>query len=302
MATKETAVQAKTSADLELMQKQAEAQFALSPIGQMLKQFEVCQRMGQLMSQASIVPDAYKGNMPNCAVAIDMAIRMKMPPVAVMQNLYVVHGNPAWSSKFLIACITSCGRFTSLDYKMKENVAQDSDDYGCRCVAYSINDTKKENPLYGPWVTWKMVKAEGWLTKNGSKWKTMPGLMFRYRAAAFWQRLYAPELAMGINTVEEAYDMPNPQAAASIDVPFEEVKDNADEPKPVEITDKQFEEAFTDLSTCTCTADVKNVRQKHFVVYENSGMFRDAVIDLFHTIDVRVTSEPETPAPEEPNS
>lgn len=52
-----------------------------------------------------------------------------------------------------------------------------------------------------------MVNAEGWASKNGSKWKTMPDQMFVYRAAAFWQRAYAPELGMGLQTVEEAYDI-----------------------------------------------------------------------------------------------
>ncbi len=83
-----------------------------------------------------------------------------------------------------------------------------SDEYGVRCVAYDIHDLERRNPLYGPWVTWAMVKAEGWLAKNGSKWKSMPDMMFRYRAAAFWQRLYAPELALGLMTTEEAADIP----------------------------------------------------------------------------------------------
>ena len=58
-----------------------------------------------------------------------------------------------------------------------------------------------------------MVKAEGWDSKTGSKWKTMPEQMFKYRAAAFWQRAYAPEISMGLQTAEEAIDIaptPNP--------------------------------------------------------------------------------------------
>ena len=61
-----------------------------------------------------------------------------------------------------------------------------------------------------------MVKAEGWLNKSGSKWKTMPEVMFYYRAAAFWQRMYAPEISMGFSTVEELRDIE--------DVPFVELK------------------------------------------------------------------------------
>jgi hypothetical protein len=52
-----------------------------------------------------------------------------------------------------------------------------------------------------------MAKREGWATKSGSKWATMPDLMIRYRAAAFWGRLYIPELLVGIQTQEEVLDV-----------------------------------------------------------------------------------------------
>ena len=58
----------------------------------------------------------------------------------------------------------------------------------------------------GPLVTIAMAKAEGWYQKNGSKWKTMPELMICYRSAAFWTRLFAPEIGLGINTSDEAID------------------------------------------------------------------------------------------------
>jgi hypothetical protein len=51
-----------------------------------------------------------------------------------------------------------------------------------------------------------MAKAEGWYNKAGSKWKTMPELMLMYRAAAFFARLYTPDLTMGFKTAEENLD------------------------------------------------------------------------------------------------
>jgi hypothetical protein len=61
-----------------------------------------------------------------------------------------------------------------------------------------------------------MAKAEGWLDKAGSKWKTMPELMLKYRAAAFFGRLYAPEVLMGMQTSEEVIDI-TPIQPASVD-------------------------------------------------------------------------------------
>jgi hypothetical protein len=55
-------------------------------------------------------------------------------------------------------------------------------------------------------VDMAMAKAEGWIDKTGSKWKTMPQLMLRYRAATFFGRVYCPEILMGMHTEEEVED------------------------------------------------------------------------------------------------
>jgi hypothetical protein len=52
-----------------------------------------------------------------------------------------------------------------------------------------------------------MVKAEGWDSKSGSKWKSIPSQMFCYRAAAFFGRLYCPERLLGMQTAEELQDI-----------------------------------------------------------------------------------------------
>lgn len=164
--------------------------------------FELLQRVAKAFASSELVPKQYQGNIANCMIAMDMANRIGANPLMAMQNLYVVHGTPSWSSKFLVATINACGRFSSLRYEWKGEPG--SEDFGCR--AWAIERETKER-LDGIWVTWKMVNAEGWASKNGSKWKTMPDQMFVYRAAAFWQRAYAPELGMGLQTVEEMHDI-----------------------------------------------------------------------------------------------
>ena len=167
-----------------------------------LDSFELMQRVSKAFASSDLVPQAYRGNLANCMIALDMAQRIGANPLMTMQNLYVVHGTPGWSSKFLIATINASGRFSSLRYEWRGEPGQP--EFGCR--AWAIERATNER-LDGIWVTWKMVKAEGWDSKSGSKWKTMPDQMFVYRAAAFWQRAYAPELAMGLQTVEDLHDV-----------------------------------------------------------------------------------------------
>lgn len=179
--------------------------YDLTPAGQAAKQFEVAQRKAKALASSTIVPDTYRNNIGNCIIALEMAERMGTPPLMVMQNLYIVHGNPAWSSKYLVGCINASKRFTTLryDFKGEEGTPQ----YGCRCYAYELSDRERKEPLYGDWITMDMANKEGWTKKSGSKWLTMPNQMLRYRAAAFWQRVYCPEISMGLLTAEEADDI-----------------------------------------------------------------------------------------------
>jgi hypothetical protein len=52
----------------------------------------------------------------------------------------------------------------------------------------------------------------------------MPDQMFVYRAAAFWQRAYAPEISMGLNTTEELADVVNVNADGTYTVTTESLR------------------------------------------------------------------------------
>lgn len=175
-----------------------------------MQNFEGALRMGNMLSKSSMVPQQYQNNVPNCVIAIEMANRIGASVFAVMQNLAIVHGKPAWEAKFIIAAINSCGRFSPLRFEMigEEN----TDSWGCYGWTY---DKRNNEKLTGPTITIATTKAEGWYQKAGSKWKTLPDLMLRYRAASFFGKLYAPDVLMGMQTAEEMHDIYEAQASTS---------------------------------------------------------------------------------------
>lgn len=201
-----------------------------------LQGFELMQRVAKMFSSSTLVPQQYQGNVANCMIALNLARRLGADELMTMQNLYIVHGNPGWSSKFLIASVNTCGRFESMRYEWKGK--PDTDSFGCR--AWTVEKSTGER-LDGIWVDWKMVKAEGWSKRNGSKWLTMPDQMFIYRAAAFWQRAYAPEISMGLSTAEELADIVEVDAGGSVRVTTESLRADmhrvdaevVDQPAPV---------------------------------------------------------------------
>jgi len=174
--------------------------------------FEAIQRRAKLYTASELVPKIYQGNTPgalaNTVIALNLAHRIGADELMVMQNLFIIQGRPSWSSTFVISALNSCGRFTPIRFEIRElgtiNLGgKQAKDIECRAVT---NDAKSGEALIGPPVSLSMSVAEGWYGKNGSKWQTMPELMIRYRAAAFFGRLYAPDILNGMHTVDEVED------------------------------------------------------------------------------------------------
>ena len=168
-------------------------------------------RAAQMLSQTSIIPQSYQNKPQDCFVAIEMANRMGVSPMVVMQNMYVVKGKPSWAGQACTMLINSCGKFK--DVKHIYTGEKGKPNRGCYVTATRISDGSQVD---GVEVTMQMAQSEGW-TSN-SKWRNMPELMLAYRASAFFARVYCPEAMMGVQTAEEVYDADSTpiNAAASL--------------------------------------------------------------------------------------
>jgi len=173
--------------------------------------FDFMQRQAQMLASSALVPKEFSladaktqqdkaVKIANVVIALEMANRIGASPLSVMQNLYIVHGKPSWSSTFIIAAINGCGRFSAMRFEM----TGEGDNRTCVAVATEKSTGER---VESPPVSIEMAKAEGWFGKAGSKWKTMPELMLRYRAATLFGRLYAPEILMGMRSAEELEDI-----------------------------------------------------------------------------------------------
>ena len=167
-----------------------------------IQAFEDAQRIAKALASSTLIPPQFQGQQgfANCLVALEIANRMRISPFLAMQHLHVIHGRPSWSSSFIIAMVNGCGRFSPLRFE----ISGEGESLACYARA---TDLASEQELKGPTITMAMAKKEGWSTKAGSKWATMPDLMIRYRAAAFWGRLYASDLLLGLQTQEEVIDI-----------------------------------------------------------------------------------------------
>ena len=177
-----------------------------------IRAFEDAQRIAKALASSTLIPPQFQGQngFANCLVALEIAGRMNISPFLCMQHLHIIHGRPSWSSAFIIAMVNGCGRFTPLRFE----ISGEGESLACYAVA---TDIKTQQELKGPTITMLMAKKEGWSTKSGSKWATMPDLMIRYRAAAFWGRLFAGDLLVGLQTQEEVIDVETVKVSVGID-------------------------------------------------------------------------------------
>lgn len=182
-----------------------QAEMQPSEYGTMLtdtKTLNALVKMSTMYSNSAIVPDTYRGNRDNCFVACELANRMGVSPMIVMQNLYIVQGKPAWSGQACISLINGTRLFSPLKFVFVGE--RGTPNWGCYVQATRLADGEL---LTGTVVDMQLAKAEGWLDKKGSKWQTMPEQMLQYRAAAFFARVHCPHALMGLQTADEVRDV-----------------------------------------------------------------------------------------------
>lgn len=188
-------------------------------------------------------PDVWVENasaIGNCVVAIETARAVGMSITSVMQHANIIEGRLSWSAQFVIAAINASHRFTPLRFDIKSRGVTKAnyrekggwdkakggftftektvelEDLVCVAWAYTMEGGKptKERIESAP-VSMKMAVEEGWYSKPGSKWQTeMRHQMLQYRAGAFFGRIHAPDVVMGMGrTTEELQDVTTVEVA-----------------------------------------------------------------------------------------
>ena len=195
--------------DTALVAQERINEVSQKPAGAFVESFRSNYKVAQYLAKSNLIPQQYQGKTEDCAIALDMADRMGVSPLMVMQSLYVVKGKPSWSGQ-------ACMSFIKAKYGEAEPIytgERGTDSRGCYVRAVKPDGTVIE----GTEVTMRMAKAEGWTSNK--KWINMPDLMLAYRAAAFFARVYCPEILMGVAVEGEVDDMQRPKPEKAPD-PF----------------------------------------------------------------------------------
>lgn len=197
----------------QLVPAEPKPQITMTSRGFMPTNMDEAWRFATALSRTNMVPQHYRGKPDECLIALDLAARLETNWLAVMQHTYDVHGRLGFEAKFVTALINRSGLFKDpLEYEVRGEDAN-NDDYAVRAYAIRKSTGKK---LFGPWITWDLVRAEKWDKKPGSKWLTMPEQMFHYRSAGWFKNRHCPEVTIGIPTAEELEDTPERKQVQSL--------------------------------------------------------------------------------------
>ena len=196
-----------------------------------VKKFELEQRKAKAFVATDFFPTHLRkgnetANIGTAIIVLDLAQRMNIGALEVAQSIYIIHGKPSFETKFLVARLNSSGL---LKGRLQTIVSPDGNSAHCEAI-----DAQTGQLLKGTTITMEMARREGWLSKNGSKWQTMPELMMKYRAQSFFINEFFPEVKYGLKTSDEVEDIvtfePNEQSKTPPKAGLNELLSSAEKP------------------------------------------------------------------------
>ena len=196
-----------------------------------VKKFELEQRKAKAFVATDFFPAHLRkgnetANIGTAIIVLDLAQRMNIGALEVAQSIYIIHGKPSFETKFLVARLNSSGL---LKGRLQTIVSPDGNSAHCEAI-----DAQTGQLLKGTTITMEMARREGWLSKNGSKWQTMPELMMKYRAQSFFINEFFPEVKYGLKTSDEAEDIvtfePNEQSKTPPKAGLNELLSSSEKP------------------------------------------------------------------------
>lgn len=210
----------------------------------------------EVLSQANMIPDKFKGNPANVLVAQELAQSMGESTWVTMSELYFVGNIPTFSAKYMRSRVRAAGHVLRESFDPKAMTAT------CTII-------RRDDPDFEHVITWDKAKAEAHGLWGKGHWKKNPELMLKNRAVSECVREACNEVMGGVNyTPEEATHMRGPVSATATRQPRQERGADAvraaleakrePEPEPETEDDPQFvEDVKAALAAMTTQQEVE---------------------------------------------
>ncbi len=268
---------------------------ALAPVLQPNSFGELVQ-FAKMAASSDLMPRDYKGKPENIMIAVQMGSEVGLSPMQAIQNIAVVNGRPSLWGDAMLALVRRDPR--CLD--VAEHIEGDGDARVAVCVVKRAN----ASPITGRFSVDNAKKAGLW-GKPGP-WQQYPERMMQMRARGFALRDAFPDVLKGLQSAEEARDIPAephrepPHAGPTIEARVEPASDipTLDEPPPTERKRTKRELLRDKLVGCFSRDDVAALNEGDWWRDLTAGLNADQIATLQAMVDEKFRALPE-PAGEE---
>lgn len=175
-----------TDDGLDLLTRQAEAMGA-------------AHKLATVLSNTQMVPQIYRGKPDDAAAAILYGAEVGLKPQQALQQVFVVHGQPAIYARTMVALLKAKGyRFETIE----------STDEAVTVRATSPRGEVEE-------ATWTIERAKKAGYTSNKKYSTDPQAMLYSKAASEVSRKIAPDVLLGIRYSAEDLELEQPVRATA---------------------------------------------------------------------------------------
>lgn len=233
----------------------------------------------EILSQANMIPDKFKGNPANVLVAQELAQSMGESTWVTMSELYFVGNVPTFSAKYMRT------RVRAAKHILRESFDPETMTATCTIIRH-------DDPDFEHTIRWDKAKAEAHGLWGKGHWKKNPELMLKNRAVSECVREACNEVMGGVDYTREEVENGNfntgpvtatatrqDVAAQALSAPAPKKKQEP-EPEPAGEDDDQFvEDVKNALAELTSAEEVTNFMQE----IRQDGDVPQTILDLGRT-------------------
>lgn len=174
------------------------------------------QRMAETMASARItIPKHLAGSPGDCLAIVMQAAQWQMNPFAVAQKTHIVNGALGYEAQLVNAVVSSSPLLSSrISYEWEGDWAgcngkADKSDARAVIVSATLRGEVRPRVL-------RVSMAQVGEVRNSPLWVSDPRQQLAYLATKRWARLHAPDVMLGVYTVDELEAIERPMGPAEV--------------------------------------------------------------------------------------
>ena len=164
-------------------------------------------KLADIMSKSSTIPAFLQGKPGDCLRIIEFSYRIKQSPYAIADCCFFYQGKMSMEGKLIAAIINSSDVMEgSLQYEYSGDIKSPAS-FFCKITGKKKGEQPNSMEISLQEAITAVTKYKDGKPFVNAHWKTIPEQALTYYASRMWARRYAPEIIMGLYSIDEMQDV-----------------------------------------------------------------------------------------------